>query len=164
VIDVTLAWEFGVYRQQALFMHARNISVLATAVLMAAAVALVYRGSLFGTGPVSISLQVAGLALMLWARVTFGFRSFHYAANPTAGGLVTHGPYQYVRNPIYAAAWLILWTGVAVHRSAVNAALAGVVAVTLLIRIGCEEQLLRAAYPEYEDYSRKTARLVPFVI
>ena len=146
------------------FQLVRAISVLATAVLMGVAVALVYRGAFFAAGPVSISLQVAGLALVLWARFTFGLRSFHYAANPTQGELVTRGPYRYVRNPIYAAAWLIAWTGVAVHWSAVNAALGGVVAVTLLIRIACEERLLRAAYPEYADYARKTARLIPFVI
>jgi protein-S-isoprenylcysteine O-methyltransferase Ste14 len=145
-------------------MAPRIISVLATAALVPAAVALVYRGAFFATGPVSISLQLAGLALVLWARATFGMRSFHFAANPTQGELVTRGPYRYVRNPIYAGAWLIIWTGVAVHWSPVNAALGGVVAITLLIRIACEERLLRAAYPEYANYARKTARLIPFVI
>lgn len=145
-------------------MLRRSISVLATVVLMGAAVALVYRRAFFATGPVSIGLQVLGFALVVWARTTFGLRSLHYAANPTPGELVTKGPYHYIRNPIYAAAWLIIWTGVAVHWSAVNAALAGVAAVTLLVRIACEEQLLRQAYPEYADYARKTARLIPFVV
>jgi len=40
---------------------------------------------------------------MLWARLTFGGRSFHAGANPTAGGVVTTGPYRFVRHPIYAA-------------------------------------------------------------
>jgi protein-S-isoprenylcysteine O-methyltransferase Ste14 len=145
-------------------MVSRNISILATVMLIAAAAALVFRGAILGTGPVSISLQLLGLALMIWARLTFGWRSFHYAANPTQGGLVTKGPYHYIRNPIYAAAWLIIWTGVAVHWSPMNGALAAAVAVLLLVRIACEEQLLRAAYPDYAEYSRKTARLVPFVL
>jgi protein-S-isoprenylcysteine O-methyltransferase Ste14 len=145
-------------------MVLRSISILATLVLMAAAAVFVFRGAIPGTGPVSISLQLLGLALMIWARLTFGLRSFHYAANPTQGGLVTKGPYHYIRNPIYAAAWLIIWTGVAVHWLLTNAALAALVAVMLLIRIACEEQLLRAAYPDYAEYSRKTARLVPFVL
>lgn len=145
-------------------MLPRVISVLATAVVMGAACALVVRGAFFGNGPVSIILQGLGFALVVWARLTFGLRSFHYAANPTQGGLVTRGPYRYVRNPIYAAAWLIIWTGVAVHWSPMNAALATIVAVMLLVRIACEEQLLRGAYPEYAEYSRKTARLIPFVV
>ena len=145
-------------------MALRSVSILATAVLVAVAAALVFRGAILGTGPVSISLQAAGIALMLWARLTFGFRSFHYAANTTQGGLVTRGPYRYIRNPIYAAAWLVIWTGVAVHWSPINAMLGAVVAAMLIVRIACEEQLLRATYPEYADYARKTARLIPFVI
>jgi protein-S-isoprenylcysteine O-methyltransferase Ste14 len=145
-------------------MALRSVSILATAVLVAVAAALVFRGAILGTGPVSISLQAAGIALMLWARLTFGLRSFHYAANTTQGGLVTRGPYRYIRNPIYAAAWLVIWTGVAVHWSPINAMLGAVVAAMLIVRIACEEQLLRATYPEYADYARKTARLIPFVI
>jgi protein-S-isoprenylcysteine O-methyltransferase Ste14 len=145
-------------------MALRSVSILATAVLVAVAAALVFRGAILGTGPVSISLQAAGIALMLWARLTFGFRSFHYAANPTQGRLITRGPYRYIRNPIYAAAWLVIWTGVAVHWSPINAMLGAVVAAMLIVRIACEEQLLRATYPEYADYARKTARLIPFVI
>ena len=145
-------------------MALRSASILATAMLVAVAAVLVFRGAILGTGPVSISLQAAGIALMLWARLTFGLRSFHYAANTTQGGLVTRGPYRYIRNPIYAAAWLVIWTGVAVHWSPINAMLGAVVAAMLIVRIACEEQLLRATYPEYADYARKTARLVPFVI
>jgi protein-S-isoprenylcysteine O-methyltransferase Ste14 len=140
------------------------ISVLATAVLMAAAVMLVLRHSIVGTGPVSLALQIAGVLLVAWARVTFGSRSFHYAANPTPGALVTSGPYRYIRNPIYAAAWLVIWTGVAVHWSWANAALGLIVAAGLVVRIFCEEHLLRAAYPEYADYAKRTKRLVPFVV
>ena len=65
-------------------MVLRSVSILATLVLMAVAAALVFRGAIVGTGPVSISLQLLGLALMIWARLTFGLRSFHYAANPIA--------------------------------------------------------------------------------
>jgi protein-S-isoprenylcysteine O-methyltransferase Ste14 len=145
-------------------MNAKAISILATAVLMLSAAVLALRQGLLANGPVSASLQGAGLLLMLWARFTFGLRSFHYAANPTQGGLVTSGPYRFVRNPIYAAAWLIIWVGVAVHWSFPNACLGAVIAAGLALRIACEEQLLRAAYPEYKEYAMRTKRLVPFVI
>jgi protein-S-isoprenylcysteine O-methyltransferase Ste14 len=36
--------------------------------------------------------------------------------------------------------------------------------LTLLVRLACEEQLLRRTYPEYEDYAHKTARLIPFIV
>jgi hypothetical protein len=48
--------------------------------------------SLFSLSPAVIGVQCLA-ALMIWARLTFGLRSFHPAANPTRGGLVTTGPY-----------------------------------------------------------------------
>ena len=50
---------------------------------------------------------------MLWARLTFGWRSFHAGARPTEGGIVTRGPYHWVRHPIYLAILLFTWAGVA---------------------------------------------------
>jgi protein-S-isoprenylcysteine O-methyltransferase Ste14 len=147
-----------------LIMRAKAISIVATFVLIVAAAVLAFRQGLLANGPVSATLQVTGLLLMVWARLTFGLRSFHYAANPTGGGLVTSGPYRFVRNPIYAAGWLIIWVGIAVHWSLQNACLGAVIAAGLVVRIACEEKLLRAAYPQYEEYAKRTARLIPFVV
>jgi protein-S-isoprenylcysteine O-methyltransferase Ste14 len=145
-------------------MSAKLISILATILLIADATVLAVRGAILCTGPVSMTLQALGLALAAWARVTFGYRSFHFAANPTEGALVTRGPYRYVRNPIYAGAWLIIWAGVATHLSVSNAALGIIAVVMLLVRMFCEEQLLRERYPEYSEYAARTPRLIPFVI
>ncbi|MGE5322352.1 MAG: methyltransferase family protein [Actinomycetota bacterium] len=144
-------------------MSAKAVSILATFVLVAAAVALLLRHGLIASGPLSGGLQIAGLLLVLWARLSFGLRSFHAAANPTRGPLITTGPYHYIRNPIYAAVLLICWTGVAAHWSATNALLGVLITTTLVIKIRCEETLLQTAYPEYAEYARRTARLVPYI-
>ena len=44
---------------------------------------------LFSSSALVISLQVAAVLLLVWARVIFGRRSFHVVADPTEGGLVT---------------------------------------------------------------------------
>jgi protein-S-isoprenylcysteine O-methyltransferase Ste14 len=79
--------------------------------------------AMFGTGPVTIAIQVCAASLMIWARITFGMRSFHGAANPTAGGLVRSGPYKYIRHPIYAAILYFLLAGIAAHPSLLSAAI-----------------------------------------
>ena len=71
--------------------------------------------NLFSSSPLVISLQVAALLLLLWARVTFGRRSYHVVADPTEGGLASCGPYRYIRHPIYAAICLFTLAGVAGH-------------------------------------------------
>ena len=144
-------------------MNAKLISVVATVVLVATVVYLFYTDSLLGTGPVSLGLQAAAILLMLWARWTFGLRSFHFSANPTEGRLVTTGPYRYLRHPIYVAILVSLGVAIACHpsRSSVLAGLAA--AAATFTRMLSEEKLLRERYPEYADYARRAKRLVPFL-
>ena len=47
--------------------------------------------NLLSSSPVVIAVQVGAALLFLWARLTFGWRSYHVVANPTAGGLVPAG-------------------------------------------------------------------------
>jgi protein-S-isoprenylcysteine O-methyltransferase Ste14 len=140
-----------------------RLSILATAIAVLALAGLILTRSIWGVGPISIGLQIAAALFMLWARLTFGLRSFHAAADTTEGELVTRGPYAIVRNPIYAAVILFVWTGVAVHFSILSALLGLVVFAGMMIRILIEERFLRSRYREYGEYTKRVKRLVPFV-
>jgi len=118
---------------------------------------------LFSWNPVTIALQAAAIVLMVWARVTFGARSFHAAANPTAGGLVDTGPYHYIRHPIYTAVCLYALGGIVAHPSALSAVLGVVLLAGSLTRMFCEEHLLKQAMPEYAAYAKTTKRMIPGV-
>ena len=88
------------------------LSIAGFAAMLAALLGLWEIRSLFSLNPGGIAVQLAAIILMIWARFTFGLRSFHATANPTAGGLVTSGPYRFIRHPIYASVCLFLWAGV----------------------------------------------------
>jgi protein-S-isoprenylcysteine O-methyltransferase Ste14 len=148
-------------------MNAKTRSLLATMVLVVCVVLLLMRHSLFASNVVGITLQVLAALLMLWARLTFGMRSFHATANPTAGGLVTAGPYRYWRHPIYAAVLLFMWAGIFAHRGVptlVDLALGALATAMTVVRVQAEEQLLRTAMPEYAAYADRTKRFIPFVL
>jgi protein-S-isoprenylcysteine O-methyltransferase Ste14 len=142
-------------------MPLKSLSLFATAVSVIAIALLLLRHGLFSLSPVVIALQVVAGLLMLWARLTFGRRSFHAGANPTEGGLVTNGPYRFLRHPIYAAIILFTLAGVSVQLSAINILLALVVTGGMVTRMFCEEPFLRSHYPEYAAYAARTARVVP---
>ena len=138
-------------------------SILAYAGMAGAILALIAMKLFFSPHPLVIGVQIGALALMVWARVVFGIRSFHAAATPTKGGLVTSGPYRYIRHPIYTAACLLGWAGALAHFSA-KALLCGVVLIVCaVVRMQCEERLVAATYPEYVHYKDRTWRMIPYV-
>ena len=97
------------------------VGAIAYALLAVPLAFLVLTRRFFSPLPVVIGLQVAGMLVVVWARVTFGTRSFHVGATATRGGLVTTGPYRYVRHPIYAGVFVVL-AGVLVGHHDVAAA------------------------------------------
>ena len=144
-------------------MHLKTASILAFAICVICILWLVFQRSLFGDGPATITIQAAAVLLMIWARVTFGRRSFHAAANPTAGGIVANGPYRFLRHPIYAAIIYFLAGSAIAHPSASSLAAILLADLALLIRMRSEEILLLERYPEYGEYARRTARILPGV-
>lgn len=141
----------------------KAVSLVSFVVMVLALLGLLMSDSLFSPSPAVIAVQCLAGLLMLWARWTFGRRSFHAAANPTAGGLVTSGPYRFIRHPIYTAVCLFGWAGV-VHGGSVLALLLGLLLLAgALGRILSEERLLVETYPEYQAYARVTKRMIPYL-
>ena len=138
-------------------------SILGYVAMAGGLLALLATRSVFSAFPVVIVMQSLAVALMVWARITFGRRSFHLAANPTAGGLVTSGPYRFIRHPIYAAVCLFVLAAAGSHGSWRNTLLGCLVVGGALLRIFAEETLLRVRYPEYRAYAANTWRLLPFI-
>lgn len=142
----------------------KTLSICGLALMALALAGLLVCRSLFSLQPIVLCVQGAALALIAWARATFGSRSFHAAANPTAGGLVTTGPYRCIRHPVYTAACLFGWAGVVSHWSLLNASLGVPLLVGAFVRMVCEERLVTALYPEYAEYALRTKRMVPYVV
>jgi protein-S-isoprenylcysteine O-methyltransferase Ste14 len=142
-------------------------SLIATMLLVVCVVLLLQQHALIARRPVGIALQLVAIALMIWARATFGMRSFHATANPTAGGLVDTGPYRYWRHPIYAAVLIFVWGGVlgrGVAPTPIELGFAAAATLLTFVRVQAEEQLLRVAMPEYAAYAARTKRFIPFVL
>lgn len=144
-------------------MNSKRASTAAFGISVLALVGLYSSHELFSDSIVVIAIQVFAALLMAWARVTFGARSFHAAADPTPGGVVDTGPYRYVRHPIYAAAILFSWASVLSHVSALGILLRLAITAAMWTRALLEEPLLRARYPEYAEYASRTRRMIPFV-
>lgn len=108
----------------------------------------------------SALLSAVGAVLTTIVVLRLG-RSFSTMAE--ARSLVTSGIYGWVRHPLYLVEEIIIIGGFLQYRSAASAAIVVLHFIFQLERMRCEEEVLTEAFPEYEDYRRTTARLVPGV-
>jgi protein-S-isoprenylcysteine O-methyltransferase Ste14 len=141
----------------------RTLSVFAFAAMVAGIVGLYFSGALFASHWALRLFQAAAFALMVASRITFGRLSFHAAADPPAGRLVTSGPYAYLRHPIYAAIIHFSWAGAMDHMSWPVLGWAETVTAGAFTRMHIEEHLLVRRYPEYRNYKKRVKKLIPFV-
>ena len=103
-------------------------------------------------------LIIIGTVLSIYCIRQLG-RSFSIMA--TARELVTEGPYNLIRHPLYGAE-VVTIIGLVLARLSPGAVLVGLVWLALQIRRAqYEEQVLRQSFPEYEAYARRVPMLLP---
>ena len=107
---------------------------------------------------VSAVLTVVGMAGSLW---TLSYLGLSFSLLPQARGLRLGGPYGIIRHPLYLFEQ-VACVGIALQYQQPGAlGLAAFGFLAQFPRMCFEEQILRAAYPEYSAYQRRTARLIP---
>jgi protein-S-isoprenylcysteine O-methyltransferase Ste14 len=141
----------------------RTVSKIGFIIAVLGLVILIQKEYVFSTNPVTIFIQIFSVALMIWSRFTLGFRSFHVAANPTKGELVTSGPYRFLRHPIYAAVIYFSWACFFSFPFPVTLVVVFLITGGLFVRMIMEEKSLLATYPEYDSYRKRAKRLIPFL-
>lgn len=122
-----------------------------------------FTGNLFSRDPLIIAGQLLGLALIIYARITFGRQRFNISATPAEGPLLRRGPYRFIRHPMYAGMSLLLLVTIIGHLSLFTAAIGLLVLIIIPWRINLEESQLKATYPDYAEYASRSKRLIPFV-
>ncbi len=108
--------------------------------------------------------MVGGLVLRSWAVFSLGpFFSWNVEVRP-GQTIVRSGPYRFVRHPSYTGAYMTFVASCFLLHSWVAGILASfALALAFLRRTRHEEQLLRVTFPEYDEYSSRTAAFVPGV-
>ncbi len=122
---------------------------------------------------ISLMLRVIGLvamfsgaALFLSARRTLG--AMYNASTSSAvqlhasHRLIQHGPFAFVRHPIYLSYWIILAGLLAMYRTGVLLVILILMIISLSKRARREEQTLEATFgDEWREYARQVPRFTP---
>jgi protein-S-isoprenylcysteine O-methyltransferase Ste14 len=109
------------------------------------------------------ALTAIGLVFTGWARWHLGGNWSGNVTVKEGHTLITSGPYRWVRHPIYSGLLLaLIGTGLAVGTARAFVG-AGLILLGFIVKLRSEEARMRATFPEYADYCRETARLIPGV-
>lgn len=122
--------------------------------------------------PVNSGWQILGLvmfifsiALAIWALISMQLHSFTVMPEPReSASLTTHGPYRFVRHPMYSAVLLACIGACIMHASPLRVLLIILLSGVLFLKIRREESLLSSQYSQYEDYRRHTKALIPAIV
>lgn len=116
-----------------------------------------------GEMPLDVPVTVvAALLLGVWALSANRPGNFNIRPVPRAGGtLVQHGPYYWIRHPMYSTLMLAGVAAVRLSADATGLALWLALVAVLVIKAGVEERALLRLYPAYQDYCRHTRRFIP---
>lgn len=113
-----------------------------------------------------VGIALTGFALLQWAQVTLGRSWSDTPRMMKEQALITSGPYQFVRHPIYTAFILILGSTLFISSNwLIGLTWAGMTVLDIASRIGFEESLMLEFFgDQYREYMKKTGRLLPKLI
>jgi protein-S-isoprenylcysteine O-methyltransferase Ste14 len=109
-----------------------------------------------GLQTVGATLWLVGLVMAFWP---LWYLRHAFSVEPAARQLVTSGPYAIARHPIYAC-YAVNFAGICLLRLTVPMVLVTIAwALVTVLRVGYEERVLAATFPEYPAYRQ---RVPPF--
>ncbi|WP_373018225.1 isoprenylcysteine carboxylmethyltransferase family protein [Thiomicrorhabdus sp.] len=114
--------------------------------------------------PIILGIQALAIIIGLWAVFVMHIGHFNIVPDPMPEiELVTHGPYRFIRHPMYFSILLFFLPIVVLDLSWLALALYSGLILTLFVKLSYEEQMLMDTLPEYEDYQLASKKIIPFV-
>lgn len=146
--------------------HAGGAALVAAQfALMALLAALALPALRHGTAPAAAWVLWALAALVgTWAMWANRPGNFNIRPVPRPGGrLVQHGPYRWIRHPMYTSVDCFAAGCAAAAGTAPAWAAAALLAAVLVGKAALEERWMAEAHPGYADYRRRSWRFLPWV-
>ena len=106
----------------------------------------------------------AGIALGAWALAANRPGNFNFRPEPREGGtLITHGPYRWIRHPMYTGL-LLISAGLggiidSFHGWMLSLTLLG----ALLVKASFEDRWMTSVHPDHATYQARTRGFIPFI-
>jgi len=139
-------------------------STLLVTVQMVGILAILFTGPIVARRPLLLLLELLGGGIGVWALLVMRRATFSVMPDVKAGArLVGHGPYRWIRHPMYLAVLLVTGALVAAAFHWWRLGIWVILLVDILVKIAYEETLLTKHYAAYGAYRQQTKRLLPYL-
>lgn len=152
------------HRCALLMKHQAAASYVLVGVQFVCMGAILFSGPWFARHVVYFTLELSGSLLVLWAILAMRVTKVNVFPDVKAGSrLVTNGPYQWIRHPMYTALLMIMLALVCESFSYWRGFWWVLLAADLVAKLWYEEKLLGEVFDDYEAYRLRTWRLIPWI-
>ena len=142
----------------------KTISNILVTIQFGAIAAMALTGRWIATTWYLVAVEAAGILLGLYAIYIMRLGNFNVRPIVKENGvLITHGPYRFIRHPMYTAILLVLYPLLIEHFTYLRLSIMIVLTINLVIKQIFEEGLLKAHFNGYPDYMKVTNRMIPCV-
>lgn len=109
-------------------------------------------------------LIIMSFLLMLWALAAMQRSKWRIFPEPSAKAiLIIHGPYRYIRHPMYSAIILGAAGLLTSYCTWLRLIMVISLAIVLISKLTWEEKMLSQKFEGYSSYCTHTKRLIPFL-
>lgn len=125
---------------------------------------IAFTGSFFANNILLLILEICGIILAVWALISMKFSNLNVYPDIREGAkLVKSGPYRIIRHPMYSSIILAITPLVIDQFTWFRLSVYLIMFVDLIIKLKYEESMLKAQFIDYEEYCKKTFRIIPFI-
>lgn len=120
--------------------------------------------SVHNTDTFDVLLLISGLLLGVWSLSAMRKSRLRILPDPAVNAiLICSGPYRLIRHPMYTSV-LLFTAGLTATNQPYDVICYLSLFIVLLLKSYLEESMLSEKFDQYEDYKKKTYRLIPFIL